>query len=193
MSSGDPLTRARILDAARALLEERPGAGLSMGQIAARACVSRQAVYLHFADRATLLLELTRAVDSAVRTPSEQRRVDEAPSGRAALGAAVLLQARLKPKLHGVVTALDALRRADPDAEAAWRERDDARLERCRQVVRRLAAEGDLAPGLRVEDAARLMWAVTSQRVWEDLGWSADRYARHVTRLLEQALLREPC
>jgi hypothetical protein len=39
------------------------------------------------------------------------------------------------------------------------------------------------------------MWAVTSQRVWEDLvldqGWSTQRYTRHLTRLLERTLLRD--
>lgn len=193
MSRGEPVTRARILAATRALLEEHPGAGPSMGAVAKRAGISRQAVYLHFDDRAALLLELTRTVDAAERTPEEQQRVDQAPTGRAALAQAIALQARLKPKLHGVATALDALRRADPDAEAAWRERDDARLERCVQVIRRLAAEGELAPGWEIRDAARLMWAVTSQRVWEDLvlnqGWPTDRYTSHLTRLLERALL----
>jgi AcrR family transcriptional regulator len=193
MSSGDPATRAGILAAARALLEERPGAGPSMGDVARRAGVSRQALYLHFDDRAALLLELTRAVDAAERTPDEQRLVDEAPTGRTALAEAVALQARLKPKLHGVATALDALRRTDTDADAAWREREQARLQRCAQVLHRLAAEDELAPGWNVEDASRLMWAVTSQRVWEDLvldqGWSAGRYTGHLTRLLERALL----
>jgi AcrR family transcriptional regulator len=193
MSSGDPHTRARILAAARALLEERPGAGPSMGEIARRARVSRQALYLPFADRAALLLEVTRAVDAAERTPDEQRRVDDAPTGRAALAEAIALQARLKPRLHAVATALDALRRADPDAQAAWQERDHARLDRCAQVVDRLAAEGRLASGWAVDDAAQLMWALTSQRVWEDLvldqQWSTERYTTHLTRLLERALL----
>ena len=193
MSNGDPATRARILAAARALLEERPGAGPSMGQIASRAGVSRQALYLHFADRATLLLEVTRAADAAYRTPDEQRRVDDAPDARAALAQAIALQARLKPELHAVATAFDALRRADPDAQAAWQERDHARLDRCAQVVARLAAEGHLAPGWAVDDAARLMWALTSRRVWENLvldqGWPADRYTTSLTRLLERALL----
>ena len=193
MSSGDPNTRARILAATRALLEERPGAGPSMGQIARRAGISRQALYLHFADRAALLLEVTRAADSAARTPGEQRLVDDAPTSRAALAEAVALQSRLKPQLHAVATALDTLRRTDPDAQAAWQERDHARLGRCAQVTARLAVDGDLGAGWTVDDAARLMWALTSQRVWEDLvldqGWTAGRYTSRLTRFLEQALL----
>lgn len=128
------------------------------------------------------------------RTPARQRRIDEAPSARDALREAIALQAWLKPRLKGVATALDVLRRSDPAADAAWKEREHARLERCEQVVRRLQDEGELAPGWDVATAARCFWAITSQRVWDDLamdqGWSTARYRTHITSLLEAALLR---
>ncbi len=194
MSSGDPTTRERILEAARALLEERPGADLSMGEVANRASVSRQALYLHFADRTALFLEVSRLVDSTNRTPVRQRRVDKALTARDALREAIALQAWLKPRLRGVATAIDVLRRSDPAANAAWKEREHARLERCEQVVRRLHDEGELAPGWDVPTAARCFWAVTSQRVWDDLvmdqRWSSAQYRTHLTALLEAALLR---
>lgn len=196
MSSGDPATRRRILDAAWGLLEASPGANPSMGDVARRAGVSRQALYLHFADRTSLLLEVSRLVDTTLRTPTRQRRVDHAPTARAALREAVALQAWLKPRLHGVATALDVLRRTDPAAEAAWQEREHARLDRCEQVIRRLQAEDQLADAWDVPSAARCFWAVTSQRVWDDLvneqGWPTARYRTYMTTLLEFALLRQP-
>jgi AcrR family transcriptional regulator len=194
MSRGDPQTRRRILDAARALLEARPGADIAMGEVADRAGVSRQALYLHFADRTDLFLEVSRLADATARTPARQRRIDEAPTGRDALREAIALQAWLKPRLRGVATAIDVLRRTDPAADAAWREREHARLGRCEQVVQRLHDEGELAPGWDVASAARCYWAVTSQRVWDDLvldqGWTTARYRKHMTVLLEAALLR---
>ena len=194
MSSGDPATRGRILASARTLLEQTPGADVSMSQIAERAGVSRQALYLHFADRTSLFLEVSRMADATARTPARQERIDGAPSGRAALRETIALQAWLKPRLRGIATALDVLRRTDPAADAAWKEREHARLGRCEQVVRRLHAEGDLAPRWQVATAAQCLWAVTSQRVWDDLvvdqGWSSARYRRHLTKLLEAALLR---
>jgi AcrR family transcriptional regulator len=165
-----------------------------MGEAAQRAGVSRQALYLHFADRASLLLEVSRMVDATLRTPARQRRIDDAPSARDALREAIALQAWLKPRLHGVATALDILRRTDPAAQDAWQEREHARLERCEQVIRRLHAEGSLADRWDVPSAARCLWAVTSQRVWDDLvndqGWSTARYRTHLTALLESALVR---
>lgn len=165
-----------------------------MGAIARAAGVSRQALYLHFADRTTLFLEVSRVGDAAARTPERQRHVDDAPTGRDALREAIALQAAIKPQLRGIATALDALRRTDAAADAAWKEREHARLGRCRQVVARLEGDGDLAPGWDPEAAARCFWAVTSQRVWDDLvvdqGWTTEQYRDHLTALLEAALLR---
>lgn len=180
--------------AARALLEQTPGAAVSMTQVAKRAGVSRQALYLHFADRTSLFVEVSRMADAAARTPERQRRVDEAPTARDALREAVALQARLKPQLRGVATALDVLRRTDPAAEAAWKEREHARLHRCELVINRLQEEGELDPAWEAGQAARCMWAVTSQRVWDDLvvdqGWSSDQYRTQLTTMLESALTR---
>lgn len=166
-----------------------------MGEVAERAGVSRQALYLHFADRAGLLLEVSRLADTRARTPARQRRIDEAPTGRAAFREAIALQAWMKPRLQGVATALDVLRRTDLAADAAWREREHARLQRCEQVIRRLHDEGDLASGWDVASATRCFWAVTSQRVWDDLamdqGWTTAQYRNHITALLEAALLRQ--
>jgi AcrR family transcriptional regulator len=194
VSSGDPATRQRILIAARELLEKAPGVPVSLSEVARQAGVSRQALYLHFADRAGLLVEVSRSADAGARSPARQRRVDDAPTAPDALREAIALQALLKPELRGVATALDVLRRTDPAADAAWHEREHARLGRCVTVVERLRDEGALAPRWDVDTAARLFWAVTSQRVWDDLvveqGWSDDQYREHLTDLLEAALLR---
>lgn len=187
------MTRTRIMDAARALIDAHPGRPVAMGEVATRAGVSRQALYLHFADRTELFLELSRVIDASERTPARQRRVDDAPTGRDALREAVTLQAWLKPRLEGIATTMDVLRRTDPGAQAAWDEREQARLGRCETVVRRLEADAVLAPDWDVATATQLMWAVTSQRVWDDLvhtqGWSQRRYVRHVSDLLDRSLV----
>lgn len=83
MSSGDPQTRRRILDAAKTLLEANPGAPVPMAEVAASAGVSRQALYLHFTDRTTLFLEVSRPgrkpADSGAPAPG--RRGSDGTSG----------------------------------------------------------------------------------------------------------------
>ena len=188
-------TRQRILEAARGLLESAPGAPVSMSEIAAAAGVTRQLLYFHFENRTALLLELGRLIDAGARTPELQATIDNARDGRAALKAAVRVQAAIKPKIRGVVTSLELLRLIDDAAAAACEEREDARLGRCRAVIDRLAAEGRLAPEWRRETAAELLWSMTSLRAWEDLvhrrGWTDGGWIRWTTAALEAALVPE--
>jgi hypothetical protein len=108
----------------------------------------------------------------------------------------VSVQAEIKPQLRGIATALDVLRRSDAAAAAAWQEREHARLRRCRAVIRRLNNENELAPRYSVDDAAQLLWAVTSQRVWDDLvidqNWTQTKYRTRLIQLVEDALLERP-
>lgn len=184
----------RILDAALTLITRRGDARVTMAQIARAARVSRQAVYLHFADRADLMVALARHLDQSLGLPADIQRIAEAPSGAAMIKAQVSLQARLNPAVWAVARALDAVRRTDAAAERAWQDRLDDRLGGCRAVVARLEAEGNLRPGLDAATAADLLWTMTSLRMWEDLvlgrGWPPKRYQQHVTRLLLETLTR---
>jgi AcrR family transcriptional regulator len=164
-----------------------------MSDIAGAAGVTRQLLYFHFENRTALLLELSRLIDGEARTPTLQATIDDAPDARAALRAAVRVQAAIKPKIHGVATSLELLRPTDEAAAKACEEREDARLTRCRAVIDRLASEGRLAHGWTNAAAAELFWAVTSLRAWEDLvlrrGWSSRVWVRRTTAALEAALL----
>ena len=186
-------TRRRILDAARQLLEDAGGAPVSMREIATAAGVTRQLLYLHFDSRADLLLQVSRAADLEARTPGAQNRVDAAPDAATALRRTVALQGRIKPRIHAVARAVDRLRHTDADAAGVWDERERARLDRCRAVVARLAAEGRLREGWTVRTAAQLVWSATSLRAWEELvveqGWSTRAWVQRTTTVLEQALV----
>jgi AcrR family transcriptional regulator len=166
-----------------------------MAQIARAARVSRQAVYLHFADRAALMVALARHLDEALGLPAEIQHVREAASGTDMVEAQVSLQARKNPALWAVARAVDAIRRTDAAAERAWQDRLDHRLEGCRAIVARLKAEGQLRADLDASVAADLLWTLTSLRTWEDLvlgrRWSPAKYQEHVTRLLLEALTGE--
>jgi len=182
----------RILDTALALITKRGNAHVTMAQIAKAARVSRQAVYLHFADRAALMLAVARHVDEKLGVPEEIRRMSETPTAIAMLDTMVSMQARLNPAIWAVARGLDAIRRTDPAAEQAWQDRLNDRLEGCRAIVARLRSEGSLRAGLDSPIAADLLWTLTSLRMWEDLvlerGWSAEQYKQQLTRLLRETL-----
>lgn len=189
-----PNAVGRILDAALALITRKGEATVTMAQIAKAARVSRQAVYLHFADRAALMVALTRHLDERLGLAADVRQMLAAPSGAAMLEAGVAIQVRRNPSVWAVARALDAVRRTDTAAERAWQDRLHARLEGCRAIVARLKAEGSLRPGLDASTAVDLLWTITSLRMWEDLvlarGWSPQQYQQQITRLLRETLTR---
>ena len=186
-------TRTKILSAALALIRRRGGADVSLGDIARAARLSRQAIYLHFADRADLLIALIRHVDELRGLPEKLRKIAEAPSGMAAAREMVALQASDNPGLWPIARVFDAVRRSDPAVERSWQDRLQNRLEGCRAIVARLQEEEALRPDIDPVSAADLLWTITSLRMWEDLvvqrGWSAEQYQEHVNRLLREALV----
>jgi AcrR family transcriptional regulator len=178
----------RILEAALSLITKRGGADVTMAEIARAARLSRQAVYLHFSDRANLLVALVRYVDEKRGLAKEIRAIIEAPSGAAAIRAMASLQARMNPGVWAAARSVDAVRRTDAAAERSWQDRLQNRLDGCRRIVQRLHQEGSLRPGLDPTTATDLLWTITSLRTWEDLvlerGWSAQQYEERVSSLL---------
>ena len=191
-SDQKPTTRDRILQATLDFVEAHPGREVSMGAVAKAAGLSRQAVYLTFADKADLFIALVRYVDDRRGLPAEIAKVTGAPTGLAALDEMVSLQARMNPALYPAVIALEALRRTDPAVGQGWRDRLDNRLRGCAAIAERLQTEGRLKDGLGLAEAADLIWTLTSLRQWEDLvvlrGWSAAQYEAAVAALLRAAV-----
>ena len=184
---GEQDTRTKILAAALALMQRRGGADVSMGAIARAARLSRQAIYLHFADRAGLLIALARYVDELRGLPEKLRNIHDAPSGVAAIHETVLLQAVDNPVLWPMARVFEAVRRVDPAVEQSWQDRLQNRLELCRGIIGRLQKEQALRPGLDPAAAADLLWTLTSLRMWEDLvlqrGWRPEQYQEHTFRM----------
>jgi len=166
-----------------------------MAEIGRVARVSRQAVYLNFADRGDLLLALVRYVDEKRGLPAELQKIANARTGLTALREMVSLQARMNPGVWAVARALDAVRRTDDAVERSWQDRRKSRLDGCRAIVLRLSRDGVLRKEIDFDTAADILWSVTSLRTWEDLvlqrGWTAHQYEERIYRLLTRALTLE--
>lgn len=191
MSSSEVTTRSRIVRAALSLIE-RGNVAISMSAIAKEAGLSRQALYLTFANKADLFIAVLRFADGQRGIVEEQARIRAAPTGRDALVAIIDRQARLSPAYKRLADAFELLRRQDIAAEEAWRDRQGDRWQGCRMVAERLAGEGALRPGLDPATAADLIWSITGSTTWDDLviarGWTADSYREHLTVLLTRWL-----
>src|SRR4051812_4669778 len=135
-------SRDRVLEAAVRLIRKRGDAKVTMAQIAKAAHLSRQAVYLHFADRADLMLALARHVNESLGLPAEIQRMMNTQTGMGMIEAFVSMQARGNPEVWAVARAIDAVRRTDAAAARAWQSRLKSRLEGCRAIISRLKVEG---------------------------------------------------
>lgn len=192
---GDPTTRRRILDAAWRLIEET-GATPKLSDVATEAGVSRQALYLHFGDRAGLLVALVQHIDETFGKDDVVERVMSAGSGTAALGRMIDALAVYSGKVDGVARVLEAAQYEDEAVSAAWRNRMQVRRAHTQVLVQRIADEGGLAAGWSVDAAVDVCYVVLMQGPWRELvremGWTPDEYAERMKLLLGRSVLASP-
>ena len=174
-------TRTRILDATLALVADGPGSGLRMADIAKRAGISRQALYLHFATRTDLLVATTLYVDQLKDIDARLAPSRSAASGPERLDAYIEAWGNYIPEIYGIARVLLALKDAgDEEAAAAWTNRMDAMREGCAAAIDALKAEGRLSSDNTRGQATALLWTLLSVRNWEhlrlDCGWSQKAY-----------------
>jgi len=178
-------TRERILSTARELIEQDDGGVPSMSELARAVGISRQALYLHFPDRASLLLVLVAHVDEREDLQAGMADVQAAPDAAGQVRAWAQVQAWRNPRIAPLARALDQARHTDQAASAAWRDRTDNRMRGAAAIITRLREEGQLHPSWKTSEAAALLWELTSFRVWDDLvnesRLTPDRYVEIVT------------
>ena len=141
---GEPATRQRICEAALRLIVKRGGVDVPLADVAKAARVSRQALYLHFKDRAALFLAVAQHADDKRGLPEAIRRLQQAPTGLDALRHMAATRATLNPEIWPLARILDSIRREDPAGRdhvaepaggATWRVPRDRRTTRARRFA----------------------------------------------------------
>lgn len=161
-------TRRRIVEAAREVLTAQPLRSFNVSEVAERARVVRSTIYAMFGSRQGLL----RAVVDDVNARGGWDRMREAyrhPDALVAITRNLEEGARMIGSGHGVALAITALAAVDPDAAAVAAELDALRLRGLRDLVRRLADQGTLRPGLDQERAVDVLWVLTSWGTYDQL------------------------
>jgi AcrR family transcriptional regulator len=186
-------TRATLLSATRAILEEDGFEGLTMAAVADRAGVTRRAVYLHFGTRAELVGGLFDHVAAEEGLQESLARVWDAPDAAAALDEWARHLARYHTRVLPVDRAVERVRHDDDDA-ARHRERVvRAKLSNCRRLAERLAVEQMLASSWTASTATDVLFALTSSDVVEgltvDRRWSRQKLADHLGLLLRSTFV----
>ena len=196
MSRRTSETRRRILDATIAKLESHGGAGVRMADIAKATGISRQAVYLHFASRAELLIAAARYLDERLDVDGRLAPSRHAATGRERLNRYVETWGHYIPEIYGVAKALMLAEASDDAARDAWRDRMDAMRDGCRAAIDALYADGDLAPGWTRPSATDALWTLLLVPNWEHLtqrcGWSTEQYVARMKKLAERSFVAAP-
>jgi AcrR family transcriptional regulator len=191
---GDPDTRRRILQAAWELLEQQ-GARVRLVDVADRARVSRQAVYLHFGDRSGLLVALVDFIDVSLGALQIRAHIHGGATGVESLQRWIETMSWYTAKIDRVTQVLESSQYQDESLAAAWRDRMGRRQMHIRSIVERIAAEGRLAEGWSVNAAVDLIYVITMPGAWRELtrelGWTAEQYTQHLTQLVQSALLKQ--
>jgi len=192
MSSKSDRTRSRILHTTCELLSKGAGAPSRMSDIAKGAGISRQALYLHFPNRADLLVAAARYLDE-VNDVDAGLAESRAAHGVARLDAYIAAWGAYIPKVYGMARALMAMKDTDDEAAAAWRDRMGAMRHGCEAAVRSMEAEGQLREGYSIEAATDLLFNLISIPSWEsmvqDQCWSEADWLEWTTRAARDMLV----
>jgi AcrR family transcriptional regulator len=191
-------TRMRILDAAQVLFGERGYPASTVEAVAAAAGVAVDTVYAAFGSKRGVLQALLN-----VRVGGDEAQLDllaragpqavqREPDQRAQLAAFAADVSSIIERARPVDDIIRSAAAVDADIAALRGENEAYRYRNMRQLVSWLAAKGPLRDGLSEDDAAAIVWAMTSPEVHGKLraarGWSAERYTAwlrdDLTRLL---------
>ena len=193
MSSDSSTTRERILQSAWSALLDGSTPRVRMSDIASSAGISRQALYLHFANRTELLIETTHYIDRVKDVDRRLARSRSALSGLERLEAYVDAWGNYIPEIYGVANALMIMGVTDEDARLAWNDRLAAMRKGCDVIVATLSREGRLSHSLTPLEATDVLCAHLSVETWRYLrdgrGWSQARYVEVMQQTLQTTLL----
>lgn len=188
------MTKDRIVDAARKLMNERGWAGTSIDAIAGEAGVATQTVYAAFGNKLALVTAMREAMlrDSKIPEIMAQAAGTADPTERLALWAKLIRQQM--ETSYDIISIHRQAAQADPTFAAEYRKVLDNRARAFAEFIRDL--EEDLGPGMDARTASDLLWAYSNEELYRELvterKWSPDRYELWLARTLVTQLIEHP-
>ena len=194
MSSDPSTTRERILQSTWTALLDSSKPRVRMSDIANSAGISRQALYLHFANRTELLIATTHYIDKEKDIDHRLALSRGASSGLERLEAFVDAWGNYIPEIYGVANALIVMGVTDESARQAWMGRLAAVREGCEAIVVSLCRENQLSDSVNPTEATDVLCAHLSVETWRYLrhtrGWDQTRYLEVMQQTLRNVLVR---
>jgi AcrR family transcriptional regulator len=189
----------RILDAAQRLFAEKGYAATTVEAIAAAAGVAVDTVYASFGSKRGVLQALLNVrvggneAELDLLARAGPQAVQREPDQRAQLAAFAADVSAILERARPVDDIIRGAAAVDAEIATLRGETQAYRYRNMRQLVSWLAAKGPLRDGLTEDDAAAIMWTMTSPEVHGLLrvarGWSRERYAAWLAQGLARILL----
>lgn len=189
-------TQRRILTAARSLFEHQGYATTTLEAIAELAEVSPKTIEAVFGSKRALLAEVINpeGFSTSVKRLIEELRATEDPTRRLSLVAQITRQA-----YEPLASSLELLRTAGavaPELAEVARQIEARRRQNQARLMTFLHEQGALRPGLSLEKATDVLWALTSYDLYRMLvveqQWEPEQYETWLAQLLAQHLLVSP-
>ena len=189
-----PDTRVRILGVASTMIREQGNAAISLVDVARRASVSRQTLYLQFGSRAGLLLAIVEDLDHRSGFPQRMASLRGSMAPRQALPHYVRAWFDYIPTVFPVARALSAAATSgDEDARVAWESRMQMLRGGYLMMMNGLRATGALRHDWTPEQAADWMFSLTHVDTWQHLvvegHWKPAEAAERIVAALLATLL----
>jgi AcrR family transcriptional regulator len=186
-------TRRRILDAVYARLREAPAEAVSIERIAQMARVARSTVFLVFGSRRGLFDAL--GADLLERGGFDRLlAAAEHPDAREALGGSIRAAAAMYAAHRDVLRALHSMALLDPDAVGGSIQRmEKGRAGGMAYLAQRLSEQRMLRPDASIDQAADLLWLLTSFDSFDLLYTGRDLPAVETAEMLVTTAERAVC
>ena len=192
-------TRRQIIAAARKLFAEYGYAGATIEAIAQEAEVAPETIFATFGSKRAILAAV---IDVAVGGDDQPIPLLQRPEPQAVLQQTdpnrflQLFAADISNVLERVAPVFAIMRvaaKTEPDIAELLKNLLAERLHNLTVVAQRLATQQALREGMNVEQAADIIWAITSPEVFSllavDREWVKDRYAHWLSDTLARLLL----
>jgi AcrR family transcriptional regulator len=193
-------TRFEIVEAARRLFSKHGYVGTTVEAIAEEAGVAVQTIYNAYGSKGAVLsrlLDVTIVGDHDIGSVLDRvhDRLDlDTVDASAVVRDLARTATQIVMRIAEVWEVVESAAAVDPEIAALVEKNDAERLRGYTFAAKLLKARGGLRPGLSVDAAAGIIWALTGVRNYRFLvvrrGWSPDRYRGWLEDALATALLR---
>jgi AcrR family transcriptional regulator len=187
-------TRRRIIDAVIDRLRKAPAERISVDAVARKAGVARSTVYLIFGSRAGLFDAVALEVYERAGYPRLLEAV-RVPDPRDTLRGGITAGVQIFAAYRDVFRALYSMEELEKEATGGAISRvEENRAEGMAWLARRLSRHKQLRPGVKIAEAAHVLWIAASFEAFDLLytgrGLSADETARILVENTERAICR---